>query len=56
MIWRKEESLLWWIVTQHKRKRRYAGMHDRPAVGTHPLSRLTSLAEIEAFAGSIERP
>jgi adenylate kinase family enzyme len=55
MIWRKEESLLWWIVTQHKRKRRgmLACMTD-PRWAHIRFVRLTSLAEIEAFAGSIE--
>lgn len=55
MIWRKEESLLWWIVTQHKRKRR-----SMLACMTNPrwthirFVRLTSLAEIETFAASVE--
>ena len=55
MIWRKEESLLWWIVTQHKHKRSnmLACMTD-PRWAHIRFIRLTSLAEIEAFASSIE--
>lgn len=55
MIWRKEESLLWWLVTQHGRKRRnmLACMAD-PRWSHIRFIRLTSLREVEAFAGLIE--
>ncbi len=50
MIWRKEESLIWWIVTQHQRKRRsmLAAMGN-PAWSHIRFIRLVSVAEIEAF-------
>lgn len=55
MIWRKEESLLWWIVTQHKRKRRsmLARMTDRRWRHIR-FMRLASLSEIDAFTSSVE--
>jgi adenylate kinase family enzyme len=54
-IWRKEESLLWWIVTQHKRKRSnmLACMTD-PRWAHIRFMRLASHEEIETFASSIE--
>ena len=56
MVWRGEESLLWWIWTQHARKRRQ--MH---AWATDPrwshvrFVRLASPVEIERWVSGIER-
>lgn len=54
-VWRKEESLVWWAVTQQKRKRRamLAKMAD-PRWAHIRFVRLTSAREIEAFRGAIE--
>lgn len=56
MVWRKEESLVWWIVTQQGRKRRemLAAMSE-PAWSHIRFIRLTSSAEVEEFAAGIER-
>ena len=56
MVWRKEESLVWWIVTQHRRKRR--AMIERmadPAWAHIRFVRLVSSAEIERFVAALER-
>jgi adenylate kinase family enzyme len=55
MVWRKEESLVWWAVTQQRRKRRsmLAYMADPRWVHIR-FVRLTSIGEIEAFTRSIE--
>ena len=51
MVWNKEDSLVWWIVTQHGRKRR-----DMRAYMSEPrwqhiqFLRLESSAEVEAFS------
>lgn len=54
-VWRREESLLWWAVTQHQRKRRgmLAYMAD-PAWSHIRFVRLTTSAEVEAFARCVE--
>lgn len=54
MVWRKEDSLVWWIVTQHQRKRRsmVAYMAD-PRWAHLRFVRLTSSAEVDAFAHAI---
>ena len=56
MVWRKEDSLVWWIVTQHRRKRRsmVACMTD-PRWAHVRFLRLTSFAEVQAFTGAIEK-
>lgn len=56
MFWRKEESLLWWIVTQHQRKRRdmLSCMMD-PRWRHIRFIRLTSTSEIETFLQWAER-
>lgn len=53
-VWRKEESLLWWIVTQHERKRRgmLAVMGD-PRWSHIRVMRLTSAREVDAFARAL---
>jgi adenylate kinase family enzyme len=55
MIWRKEKSLLWWIVTQYKRKRQamLKCMAD-PRWSYIRFVRLTSVSEIEEFARLVE--
>jgi adenylate kinase family enzyme len=55
MVWRKEESLVWWAVTQQRRKRRsmLECMTD-PRWAHLRFVRLTSSAEAEAFARAIE--
>ncbi len=56
MVWRKDESLLWWIATQHRRKRR--AMIERmadPAWAHIRFVRLVSTAEIERFVAALER-
>ena len=56
MVWRKEESLLWWIVTQHRRKQRemIAAMAD-PRWSHIRFVRLTSSNEVEAFTDAVEK-
>ena len=55
-FWRKEDSLAWWIVTQHGRKRRtlVACMSD-PRWAHIRFIRLRTAAEVEAFAAALER-
>lgn len=55
MIWRKEDSLLWWIVTQYKRKR--AGMLNNitnPEWSHINFIKLQSLSEIQEFLQLVE--
>ncbi len=55
MFWRKEDSLLWWIVTQHTRKRdRWVEYMADPRWRGIRFVRLTSSREIEAFVESVE--
>ena len=54
MVWRKEESLLWWIATQHRRKRR--AMVERmanPAWAHIRFIRLVSTSEVERFVAAL---
>lgn len=55
-VWRKEESLIWWIVTQHRRNRRsmVACMTD-PRWAYIRFVRLTSSSEVDAFTAAIEK-
>lgn len=56
MVWRGEESLLWWIVTQHRPKRRtMVAYYTDPAWRHVTIVRLRSPAEVEAFAARLER-
>lgn len=56
MVWRKEESLIWWIVTQHRRKRRaMLGYMSAPRWAHIRFIRLTSSAEIDDFVRRIEQ-
>ena len=56
MLWRRKESLIWWIVTQYSRKRR--DMHERmvdPRWSHVRFIRLTTPRRVEHFALSVER-
>ena len=55
-VWRKHDSLLGWLITQHARKRRNmtACMSD-PRWAHIRFMRLTSPGAVEAFAASVER-
>ena len=51
MVWRQEESLLWWIVTQHGRKRRsILAFTTEPRWKHIRFVRLRSRAEVAAFS------
>ena len=54
-VWRKEDSLVWWAVTQQRRKRRsiLAKMAD-PRWAHIRFIRLTSEREVDAFRSAIE--
>lgn len=55
MVWRKEDSLVWWVVTQQGRKRRQMRRIMSSADYTHiRFIRLGSSAEIERFATAME--
>ncbi|NBC22753.1 MAG: adenylate kinase [Gammaproteobacteria bacterium] len=55
-VWRKSESLIWWIWTQHARKRRdMLRMMADPRWSHVRFIRLVSPREIEAFTGLLER-
>jgi len=54
MLWRKEESLLWWIVTQHERKR--TGMRENiedPLWDHIHFIHLRSRRDIDEFLASM---
>ena len=55
MVWRREESLLWWAVTQYRRKRRnmYRYVAD-PRWAHARFVRLGSVGAIERFARAVE--
>jgi adenylate kinase family enzyme len=54
MVWRKEDSLLWWIVTQYQPKRQQMlAYHVDPQWSHIRFIRLCSSAEIEEFARQI---
>jgi len=57
MVWRKQDSLIWWIVTQHERKRRQMReyMAD-PAWSQLRYIRLDSARAVEAFAARVATP
>ena len=56
LIWKKHESLLAWIVTQHARKRRGMVKYLSDPRWSHiRFVRLTSTREVEAFAAAVER-
>jgi len=50
-VWKKQESLLWWIVTQHKSKRQKLLSQIKSAHWRHiNFIRLKSVSEIKAFS------
>ena len=56
LVWRKHESLLAWIVTQHARKRRGMMTYLSDPRWSHiKFVRLTSAREVEAFAAALEQ-
>jgi len=56
MVWRKEESLLWWIVTQYRPKRqRMLNYYTDPQWKHIRFLRLCSVAEVEKFTKAIEQ-
>jgi adenylate kinase family enzyme len=55
-VWRKSDSLIWWIWTQHARKRRdMLRMMADPRWAHIRFVRLVSRREIEAFTERLER-
>ena len=55
MIWRKNDSLLGWTITQHARKRRnMIACMSEPRWGRIRFVRLRSSRAVEAFAVSVE--
>ena len=54
MVWRKEESLLWWIVTQYQRKRQQMLAYQTDPKWSHiRFIRLCSSAEIQEFSRAV---
>ncbi|HVK40672.1 MAG TPA: adenylate kinase [Candidatus Kapabacteria bacterium] len=52
-LWRGDDSLIWWIVTQHARKRRsMLRLQSAPEWSHIRFIRLRSLAEIREFAST----
>jgi adenylate kinase family enzyme len=52
MVWRKADSLVWWIVTQQQRKRReMRGFMADPALSHVRFQRLASARDVEEFVG-----
>ena len=55
MVWRQQDSLLWWIATQHRRRRRdYLRAIAEPRWSHIRFVRLVSTADVEAFARAVE--
>jgi len=55
-LWRKEESLLWWVFTQHERKREQMLSYMTDPRWRHiRFVRLTSVAEVEKFERAVEK-
>lgn len=55
MVWRKNESLLYWIITQHQIKRDNMLQYMTDLRFTHiRFIRLTTISEIEAFTQSLK--
>lgn len=50
-VWNREESLVWWIVTQHRRKRDHMRAYMSDPRWQHiRFLRLASSSEVEAFS------
>lgn len=55
-IWNREQSLVWWIWTQHARKRaRFEAMRTNPRYAHIHLILLRSVEEVDAFRQQIEQ-
>ncbi|MFS8523855.1 MAG: shikimate kinase [Limnochordales bacterium] len=55
MVWNKEKSLVWWVVTQYKRRRRQLVHFMSDPQWSHiRFVRLTSPEEIEQWAARVE--
>lgn len=55
MVWRQADSLLWWIVTQHRRRRRQAFEAMADSRWAHiRFVRLVTRRDVEAFAQAVE--
>ena len=53
-VWNREDSLIWWIITQQRRKRqRMHAMMGDPAWSHITFIRLGSAAEIDAFGREV---
>lgn len=56
MVWRREDSLLWWVVTQQGRKRREMRAAEADPAWAHiRFIRLASRAEVSAFVDDLAR-
>ena len=57
LVWRKEDSMLWWIITQHRRKRRNMLTYRADPRWEHiRFVRLGSCADVEAFSRTMSFP
>ena len=55
LLWRKNDSLIYWILTQHARKRRAMLALMADSCWSHiRFVRLVSVREVETFAGAVE--
>ncbi len=53
-VWRKQDSLVWWIVTQHERKRRQMrAMQADPTLSHIHFIRLASSSEVRNFEAKV---
>lgn len=56
MVWRKQDSLLWWIVTQHlPKRRRMLAMQADPASSHTRVIRLASSPQVRDFEERVQR-
>jgi len=56
MVWRKEDSIIWWVWTQHKRKRHeLMGYTLEPQFGHIQFLRFTSAKAADAWLESIRK-
>ena len=57
MVWRKEDSLVWWITTQHLRKRSRMLEHMADPHWKHiQFIRLSSLVQVREFGWALDLP
>jgi adenylate kinase family enzyme len=55
-VWRKQDSLVWWIVTQHERKRRQMrALQVDPTLSHIRFIRLASSSEVREFEARVKR-